>query len=130
MAWIPGRRAPAWGRSIQGRRRSPVTSTRRQFMLGAAGATVAAAAASLGACARNPPQEGVAAGSERRSFPKGFYWGVGTSSYHVEGAWNEDGKGLSIWDTYTHQKGNIKNDDNGDVANDHYHRYKEDVALM
>src|SRR5262245_16155332 len=68
--------------------------------------------------------------STARRFPKGFYWGVATSSYQVEGAWNEDGKGPSIWDTYAHIPGNIKNDDNGDVANDHYHRYKEDVALL
>jgi len=66
----------------------------------------------------------------KHGFPKGFYWGVGTSSYQIEGAWNEDGKGLSIWDTYCHVPGNIKNNDTGDVANDHYHRYKEDVALM
>src|SRR5262247_1395874 len=63
------------------------------------------------------------------SFPKGFFWGVGTSSYQIEGAWNEDGKGVSIWDTYAHTPGHIKNDDTADVANDHYHRYKEDVAL-
>ena len=68
--------------------------------------------------------------STGRTFPKGFYWGVGTSSYQIEGAWNEDGKAPSIWDTYTHKPGNIKNNDTGDVANDHYHRYKEDVALM
>jgi beta-glucosidase len=65
-----------------------------------------------------------------RKFPADFYWGVATSSYQIEGAWNEDGKGVSIWDTYSHTPGKIKNDDNGDVANDHYHRYKEDVALM
>jgi beta-glucosidase len=65
-----------------------------------------------------------------RQFPKGFYWGIATSSYQIEGAWNEDGKGLSIWDTYAHTPGNINNNDTGDVANDHYHRYKEDVALM
>lgn len=68
--------------------------------------------------------------SAERRFPDGFRWGVATSSYQVEGAWDEDGKGLSIWDTYAHTPGNVKNDDNGDVANDHYHRYAEDVALM
>jgi beta-glucosidase len=65
-----------------------------------------------------------------RRFPDGFYWGVATSSYQIEGAWNEDGKGESIWETYAHTPGKIKNGDTGDVANDHYHRYKEDVALM
>ena len=65
-----------------------------------------------------------------RQFPDGFHWGVATSSYQIEGAWNEDGKGPSIWDTYAHTPGNIRNGDTGDVANDHYHRYKEDVALM
>ena len=65
-----------------------------------------------------------------RRFPDGFYWGVATSAYQIEGAWNEDGKGPSIWDTYAHTPGNIHNDENGDVANDHYHRYTEDVALM
>lgn len=65
-----------------------------------------------------------------RTFPKGFLWGTATSSYQIEGAWNEDGKGKSIWDTYAHTPGKIKNGDTGDVANDHYHRYEEDVALM
>jgi beta-glucosidase len=65
-----------------------------------------------------------------RTFPVGFYWGTATSSYQIEGAWNEDGKGPSIWDTYAHTPGKIKNNDTGDVANDHYHRYKEDIALM
>src|SRR5262245_54431818 len=74
-------------------------------------------------------QPGAACEAARR-FPDGFYWGTGTSAYQIEGAWNEDGKGVSIWDTYTHVAGNIKNDDTGDVANDHYHRYKDDVALM
>src|SRR5215468_3535275 len=68
--------------------------------------------------------------SNARTFPKGFYWGTATASYQIEGAWNEDGKGPSIWDTYAHTPGKIKNGDTGDIANDHYHRYKEDVALM
>jgi beta-glucosidase len=68
--------------------------------------------------------------SVRRHFPDGFYWGVATSAYQIEGAWNEDGRGPSIWDTYAHTPGNIANGDIGDVANDHYHRYKDDVALM
>lgn len=63
-------------------------------------------------------------------FPDGFYWGTATSAYQIEGAWNEDGKGPSIWDTYAHTPGKIENDDTGDVANDHYHRYEEDVASM
>ena len=63
-------------------------------------------------------------------FPEGFRWGVATSSYQIEGAVDEDGKGPSIWDTYAHTPGKIRNGDTGDVANDHYHRYTEDVALM
>jgi beta-glucosidase len=63
-------------------------------------------------------------------FPKGFVWGCATSSYQIEGAWNEDGKGASIWDRFCHAPGNIKDGDTGDVACDHYHRYPEDVALM
>ena len=65
-----------------------------------------------------------------RRFPDGFRWGVATSAYQIEGAWDEDGKGPSIWDTYAHTPGNMKSGDTGDVANDHYHRYREDVALM
>lgn len=65
-----------------------------------------------------------------RTFPTGFLWGNATSSYQIEGAWNEDGKGLSIWDTYAHTAGKIQNNDNGDIALDHYHRYKEDVQLL
>jgi beta-glucosidase len=68
--------------------------------------------------------------SAAREFPKDFYWGVATSAYQIEGAWNEDGKGRSIWDTFAHTPGKIKNGDTGDVANDHYYRYKDDVELM
>jgi beta-glucosidase len=62
--------------------------------------------------------------------PAGFVWGVSTSSYQIEGAAREDGRGPSIWDTYSAQPGRIANGDTGDVACDHYHRYREDIALM
>jgi beta-glucosidase len=58
-----------------------------------------------------------------------FIWGVSTSSFQIEGATREDGRGLSVWDIYC-QSGAIKNHDTGDVACDHYHRYREDVGLM
>jgi beta-glucosidase len=64
------------------------------------------------------------------AFPKDFVWGCATASYQIEGAWDEDGKGESIWDRFSHTPGRIINGDTGDVACDHYHRYKEDVALM
>ena len=64
------------------------------------------------------------------NFQKDFLWGVSTASYQIEGAWNEDGKGLSIWDIFCEKDGAIKNSDNGNIACDHYHRYKEDVLLM
>lgn len=64
------------------------------------------------------------------SFPKEFLWGAATSAYQIEGAWNEDGKGLSIWDIYCMKDGAVKNGEDGKTACDHYHRYKEDVALM
>jgi beta-glucosidase len=62
-------------------------------------------------------------------FPKDFIWGAATASYQVEGAWNEDGKGESIWDRFSHTVGKVKGADTGDVACDSYHRYKEDVAI-
>jgi len=65
-----------------------------------------------------------------RSFPPGFLWGSATASYQVEGAAREDGRGPSIWDTFSHTPGKTHNGDTGDVADDSYHRYKEDVALM
>jgi beta-glucosidase len=69
-------------------------------------------------------------GPGARRFPKGFLWGSATASYQVEGAVNEDGRGISIWDTFSHTAGKTDKGDTGDVADDHYHRYKEDVQLM
>ncbi len=63
-------------------------------------------------------------------FPQDFIWGASTASYQIEGAWQEDGKGPSIWDNFCHTAGKIADNHNGDEACDHYHRYPEDVALM
>lgn len=64
------------------------------------------------------------------AFPEGFLWGSATASYQVEGAVNEDGRGASIWDTFSHTPGKTHNGDTGDVADDSYHRYAEDITLM
>src|SRR5580693_3704899 len=63
-------------------------------------------------------------------FPDGFHWGVATSAYQIEGAVHEDGRGVSIWDTFCQQPGKIRNGDTGEVAIDSYHRWAEDVALL
>jgi beta-glucosidase len=63
-------------------------------------------------------------------FPKGFLWGSATASYQVEGAVKEDGRGATIWDTFSHTPGKTVDGATGDTADDHYHRYKEDVQLM
>jgi beta-glucosidase len=63
-------------------------------------------------------------------FPNDFLWGASAASYQIEGAWNEDGKGVSIWDTFSHKVGKINHGDTGDVACNHYHLYKHDVKLM
>lgn len=67
---------------------------------------------------------------EKIIFPDGFLWGTATSSYQIDGAWDADGKGESIWDRFSHTPGNIENNDTGDVANDHYHRWPEDIQIM
>ncbi|MER6345827.1 GH1 family beta-glucosidase [Streptomyces sp. NPDC001595] len=64
------------------------------------------------------------------AFPADFLWGTATSAYQIEGAVAEDGRGPSIWDTFSHTPGAIDNGDHGDIACDHYHRWPEDVELM
>jgi beta-glucosidase len=66
----------------------------------------------------------------RRSFPGGFLWGTATSSYQVEGAVEADGRGRSIWDSFTRVPGKIEDGSNGDRANEHYYRFREDIALI
>jgi beta-glucosidase len=64
------------------------------------------------------------------AFPKGFLWGVATASYQIEGGANEDGRKPSVWDTFCRTPGKVKNGDTGDVACDHFHRYRDDIKLM
>ena len=71
-----------------------------------------------------------AADSETISFPPSFAWGTSTSAYQVEGGWMEGRRGLSIWDSFAHTPGKIKTGQTGDVAADHFHRFRADVKLM
>lgn len=85
------------------------------------------------------PSPGNSAPSERSSvsdridlaaLPHDFLWGTATAAYQIEGAVAEDGRSPSIWDTFSHTPGKIENGDTGDVACDHYHRWREDIELM
>jgi beta-glucosidase len=76
-----------------------------------------------------PPNSAGAPGAPL-GFPDGFLWGAATAAYQVEGAWQADGKGESIWDRFSHTPGAVKDGGTGDVACDQYHRYREDVALL
>jgi beta-glucosidase len=99
-------------------------SISRRNLVQLLGATAAATALpSDSAIAQMPSQT-------PRSFPQGFLWGSATASYQVEGAYKEDGRGPSIWDTFSHTAGKTFNGDTGDVADDFYHRYPEDIAIM
>src|SRR5579859_7543225 len=66
---------------------------------------------------------------EAARFPDGFLWGTATAAFQVEGAWNEDGKGESIWDRFTHTPGKVKGGTNADVACDQYHLYAQDMKM-
>lgn len=102
---------------------------RRSFLqstLGAGGALVLPDKLSGSATAPrqpNPPAAGA-------TFPKDFLWGTATAAYQVEGAWNEDGKGESIWDRFGHTQGKIRGGATADVACDHYHRFSEDIGIV
>ncbi|CAL9697465.1 unnamed protein product [Knipowitschia caucasica] len=64
------------------------------------------------------------------AFPTGFSWGAGSSAYQTEGAWDKDGKGLSIWDVFSHKKGKIQHNQTGDTSGEGYYKVKDDVSLM
>ncbi|HST50414.1 MAG TPA: GH1 family beta-glucosidase [Pyrinomonadaceae bacterium] len=108
--------------------------SRRTFAKVAGAAAMTATAKPLPALGSPAPaQQSRDAGAEvngGREFPKGFLWGTATASYQVEGAAGEDGRGHSIWDTFSHTPGKVAGNATGDVADDHYHRYKQDVQLM
>ena len=76
--------------------------------------------------AENRPQNR----SRSADFPNGFLWGTATSAYQIEGAANEDGRGPSIWDRFVRRRGTIVDESNADIANDHYHLFKQDVQLI
>jgi beta-glucosidase len=104
---------------------------RRNFLFGSAAAV---ASRSLNKSRPNDlilAETGISADSANlpHSFPDGFYWGVSTAAYQVEGAWNADGKGESVWDRYTHTPGTILAAGTGDVACDFYTRYTSDIQL-
>ena len=100
--------------------------TRRQF------SKTAAATAAVGIASAALPRLALAqmGSPSLLKFPAGFKWGCATASYQIEGGANEDGRGPSIWDTFSHTPGKTHQGDTGDVADDSYHRYKEDVQLL
>src|SRR5262245_48839537 len=102
--------------------------TRRELAKVAAAASLVSPGTNFAAA--QPVADTKTASARAPQFPSGFYWGVATASYQIEGSPDADGKGKSIWDTYAHTPGKIKNGDTGDVANDHCNRYKDDVRLM
>jgi beta-glucosidase len=66
----------------------------------------------------------------KKRFPSDFVWGAATAAYQIEGAWDEDGKGVNIWDRFSHTPGKISGGDTGDIACDHYHHWQDDINLM
>lgn len=100
--------------------------TRREFVKASLGAMGAVAVGCGGGTSPHPTPS-----STILEFPQGFLWGAAASSYQIEGGWNADGKGPSIWDEFVHETPSpIDNGDTGDIACDHYHLYAQDVALM
>jgi beta-glucosidase len=102
--------------------------SRRSFAKTIGGAALGASALGVESLEAAQPADAVAA--HARTFPEGFLWGSATASYQVEGAVKDDGRGPSVWDTFSHTPGKTVKGATGDIADDHYHRYKDDVQLM
>jgi beta-glucosidase len=98
--------------------------SRRQFGTGVAATAAALASASLPKFAFGQPHPA------SRQLPQGFLWGCATAAYQIEGGANEDGRGPSVWDIFSHTPGKTYQGDTGDIADDSYHLYKEDVRLL
>jgi len=106
---------------------------RRSFLAKTSAWAAAAALPKLSSASVVPALDPISeqsSASKPAAFPKGFLWGSATASYQVEGAWNVDGRGESIWDRYSHTPGNVKGGWTGDVACDGYNRFPEDIAIM
>jgi beta-glucosidase len=94
------------------------------------GCSVSNAARNVNSAASGGSHPAQVDSSSETPFPRGFFWGATTAAYQIEGAWNEDGKGESIWDRFAHTPGKIKNGDTGDIACDSYRRFSDDLALL
>jgi beta-glucosidase len=95
----------------------PLTMSRRRLLAASVGSLALSATPRLSA-------------ADEQAFPADFVWGASTSAYQVEGAVDVDGRGKSIWDIFSHTPGLVKNGDTGDVACDHYHRWRDDIGLL
>jgi beta-glucosidase len=119
-----------------GKKENTKQSNRRDFVksAGLSALSISAAPFLFSACNNNTDTDEkkplIVSAKNNLAFPEGFLWGTATASYQIEGAAKEDGRGMSIWDTFSHTPGKILNNDNGDIACDFYHKYKEDIQLM
>ncbi|WP_405098529.1 GH1 family beta-glucosidase [Micromonospora sp. NBC_01412] len=102
----------------------------RAGALATAGAAVAGGPVAGGGTGADPDTDPTDRPRGALRFPTGFGWGAATSAYQIEGAAKEDGRGESVWDTFSRTPGRTRNGDTGDVAADHYHRYADDLDLM
>jgi beta-glucosidase len=107
-----------------------INLSRRAFGKTVGAATIGSGLSAASGLARPAGATEAAPRENYYEFPKGFLWGCATAAYQIEGGAREGGRGPSIWDTFSHIPGKVHNNETGDVADDDYHRYKEDVQLL